>query len=178
MSELEEQVHAYLDELRRENASEHTIRNYASDLRQFHAYLTPPDGSPPAPDEIDTLLIREWLGDLYRRQLSPVTLRRKMAAVRSFCQFLVRTGRLEVNRAKLVGTPKSPKTLPRVPTAEQTNSLLDRVSEADLKRAQPSRDVAIFELLYGCGLRVGELVELQLGAHDNDRATGVVHPLS
>lgn len=166
MSELEAQIRDYLGELRRENASAHTVRNYGSDLRQFLAYVTPPGGEPPAPGEIDTLLVREWLGDLYRRRLSPVTLRRKMAAVRSFCQFLVRNGRLEVNRAKLVGTPKTPKTLPRVPTAEQTNNLLDSVSEAAIKRAHVGRDVAILELLYGCGLRVAELVGLDLGDVD------------
>ena len=162
MSELEEQIANYLDELRRENASAHTVRNYAADLRQLLDYLTPPDGAPPPPDQLDTLLIREWLGDLHRRNLSRVTIRRKMATLRSFLQFLVRNGRLDVNRAKLIGTPKVPKTLPRVPSAEQTNNLLDQISEADLKRAQPARDVAIFELLYGCGLRVSELVGLNL----------------
>jgi len=162
MSELEQQIQDYLDELRRENASEHTIRNYRSDLRQFLAHFTPPGGEPPTPAELDILAIREWLGALYNRRLSPVTLRRKLASVRSFCQFLVRNGRLEVNRAKLVGTPKIPKTLPRVPSAEQTNNLIDKISENDLRRAHPSRDLAIFELLYGCGLRGAELVGLEL----------------
>jgi len=163
MSELEHQIQEYLDELRRESASEHTIRNYRTDLRQFLAYFTPPDGDPPPPDQIDSLAFREWLGALYQRRLSPVTLRRKLAAVRSFFQFLVRNGQLEVNRAKLVGTPKIPKTLPRVPSAEQTNNLIDQISEADIRGTQPARDLAIFELLYGCGLRVSELVGLDVG---------------
>ena len=167
MSELESEIERFLAELRIGNASPHTIRNYATDLRQLLRYFTPPDGAPPTPDKLDTLAIREWLGDLYRRHLSPVTIRRKMAAVRSFLQFLVRNGRLDANRAKLVGTPKAPKTLPRVPSAEQTNNLLDQVAAADLKRANPERDVAIFELLYGCGLRVSELVGLELDDIDS-----------
>ena len=122
MSELERQIGAYLEELRRENASAHTIRNYGSDLRQFLTYLTPPDGDPPAPNQLDTLAFREWLGALYQKRLSPVTLRRKLAAVRSFCQFLVRNGRMDANQARLVATPKIPKLLPRVPNAEQTKS--------------------------------------------------------
>lgn len=162
MSELARQIDAYLAELRRENASAHTIRNYGSDLRQFLTYLTPPDSEPPTPDQLDMLAFREWLGALYQKRLSPVTLRRKLAAVRSFCQYLVRNGRMDANLARLVATPKIPKLLPRVPNAEQTNTLIDRVAEADLKRAHPSRDVAIFELLYGCGLRVAELVGLDI----------------
>lgn len=162
MSELERQIQGYLEELRRENASQHTIRNYGADLRQVLDYFTPPGGEPPEPRNLDPLAIREWMGHLYRRNLSNVTIRRKLAAVRSFLQYLVRNGLVDVNRAKLVGTPKVPKTLPRVMSAEQTSALLDQVSDNDLKRAHPSRDAAIFELLYGCGLRVSELAGLSL----------------
>lgn len=162
MSELKHQIERFLDELRRENASAHTIRNYSTDLRQLLTYFTPPNGEPPAPEQLDTLAVREWLGELYRRNLSPVTIRRKLATVRSFFRFLVRDGRLDINRAKLVGTPKTPQTLPRVMSAEQTNRLLDQISDNQLKRARPARDVAIFELLYGCGVRVSELVGIDL----------------
>ncbi len=165
-SELERQIERYLEELRRENASEHTIRNYGVDLRQFLEYFTPPDGEPPLPAQLNTLAVREWLGELYGRKLSVTTIRRKLAAVRSFLQFLVRDGVLEVNRAKLVNSPKMPKTLPRVLSAEQMNALLDQVSENELKRAHPRRDVAILELLYGCGLRVSELAGLNLDDMD------------
>ncbi|MCW5982468.1 MAG: tyrosine-type recombinase/integrase [Bryobacteraceae bacterium] len=162
MSELGEQIGRFLGELRRENASPHSIRNYGADLRQFLDYFTLPEGTCPAAGELDVLSIREWMGGLYRQGLSAVTIRRKLAAVRSLFQFLVREGVVGANPAKLVGTPKAPKTLPRVMSAEQTNRLLDLVSEADLKQAHPRRDVAIFEVLYGAGLRVSELAGLDL----------------
>ncbi len=162
MSELTRQVETYLDDLRRGNASRHTIRNYTADLRQFVEYLTPADGPPPDPAALDVLSIRDWLGSLYARGLSPVTIRRKMATVRSLLQFLVRNGVIEVNRAKLVGTPKTPQTLPRVPSAEQTNTLLDSAAAMAAKQPKSERDLAILELLYGCGVRVGELVGLNL----------------
>ncbi len=162
MSELEQQIGRFLEELKRENASEHTIRNYGADLRQFLEYFTPPGGQPPAPGAIDALAIREWLGDLYRRRLAAVTIRRKMAAVRSFFQFLVRHGIVEVNRARLVSTPKTPKLLPRVPSAEQTNRILDQLPASEIRRKYPERDRAILEMLYGCGLRVSELAGLNM----------------
>ncbi len=167
MRGLEVQVRRFLDELRRENVSPHTVRAYQGDLRQFLEYLSPPDGEPPQPQELDTLAIREWLGDLYRRKLAAVTLRRKLAAVRSFFGFLVREGLAEANLPKLVRTPRAPKRLPHVMTPEQTNALIEAVAEARLERPFPSRDLAIFELLYGCGLRVSELVGLDL--NDVDR---------
>jgi integrase/recombinase XerC len=111
---------------------------------------------------VDLLALRQWLSDLYVRRLSPLTLRRKLAAARSFFRFLVREGVLEVNLARLLRTPKAPQSLPRVMTAEQTNALLDAVAEGKLARPYPARDLLIFELLYGCGLRVSELVGLNL----------------
>lgn len=162
MSELELQIGRFLDELRRENVSPHTLRSYAADLRQFLEYFSPPGTEPPRPADFDPLDIREWLGDLYRQRLSTVTLRRKLAALRSFFKYLVRLGLVGANVPRLIRTPKAPKTLPRVMTAEQTNSLIDAVAEDRLKQAYPARDLAIFELLYGCGLRVSELAGLNL----------------
>jgi integrase/recombinase XerC len=152
----------YLTTLRRENASEHTIRNYAADLEQFVAYLTPPEGEPPVLSEIDPLLIREWLGHLYRKELAATSIRRKLASVRSLLQFAMRQGWTMSNPAALVRTPKIPKTVPRVMTSEQTNDLIDGIGSGQLERAYPERDLALLEVLYGCGLRVSELVGLDL----------------
>lgn len=156
----------FLDELKVENASAHTVRSYASDLYRFLEYLTPAGGQPPAPRAIDTMIIREWLGDLYRQGLSAVTMRRKVAAVRSLFRSLMRHGVLETNVARLVRTPKAPKRLPHVITPEQANSLLDQVAQDSLDKPFPARDLAVFELLYGCGIRVSELVSLDLGDLD------------
>lgn len=169
MSELSERVTEFLDGLRRENASVHTIRNYASDLDQFLAYLARA-GDPPPPAGIDQLLLREWLGDLYRQGLGALTIRRKLSALRSFFDSLHRQGLIPINRARLLSTPKAPHKLPEVPTEEQTNRLLDDVAAEKLERPFPARDRAIFELLYGCGLRISELVGLTLD--DYDRSEG------
>jgi integrase/recombinase XerC len=168
MPDLGHQIELFLTELRRQNASEHTVRNYASDLDQFLLYFAIPGKANPTIAEIDTLAIREWLGHLYEQRLTAVSMRRKLAAVRSFFKFLLREGLVEKNVARTVRTPKAPKTLPSVMTAEQTNALVDGVTGAadQFERPYPARDLAIFELLYGCGLRISELVGLNL--HDFD----------
>ncbi len=158
-SELAEAVARYLAELSRQNASLHTIRNYAADFDQFlEKFSTPPD----------VLQLRQWLGDLYDRGLSVVTIRRKLAAVRSLYRFMLREGTIATNPARLVRTPKAPKKVPIVPTAEQTNRLVDAVAADTMDRPHPERDLLIFELLYGCGLRISELAGLNLD--DFDRA--------
>jgi len=164
--QLADAIDRYLDELRRQNASEHTVRNYGADLHEFLTYLTPPAGEPPAPRDFDPLLIREWMAHLYGQELSTLSIRRKLAAVRSLLRFLLREGEVKKNVAKLVRTPKAPKTLPRVPTEEQTNSLLDSVAAEKIERPHPKRDRAIFEMLYGCGLRISELCGLNLDDFD------------
>jgi len=159
-------IDRYLTDLRLQNASPHTLRNYASDLQQFALYFSPPGQHPPAPAEFTVLQIREWLGDLYKRRLSSVTVRRKLAAVRSLFQFLAKNGSVPTNIARLVRTPKAPQRLPAVPTAEQTNELINAVAADTLERPFPERDRLIFELLYGCGLRISELVGLNLDDFD------------
>lgn len=159
---LAQNIEAFLGELRRGNASEHTVRNYETDLTQFLDYLTPRGSEPLAVGAIDSLVIREWMGDLYRQRLAAVSIRRKLAAVRSLFKFMQREGIVAVNAARLVRTPKAPKTMPAVLTAEQTNTLIDEVGTKDLERPFPARDAAIFELLYGCGLRISELAGLNV----------------
>jgi integrase/recombinase XerC len=162
MSELERQIGLFVEELKRNNASPHTIAAYESDLRQFLDYFSPPGIEPPAPSEFDVLKIREWLASLYDHKLSAVSMRRKLAALRVFFRFLVRQGLAPMNAPRLLRTPRAPKKLPDVMSTEQANALLDGVAAGKLERPHPARDLAIFELLYGCGLRVSELVGLNL----------------
>ena len=166
MSELASAIVEFLRSLERENASPHTIRNYAADLRQFLSYFTPQQGPPPAPVALDTLALREWLGGLYQQRLDAVTLRRKLATVRTFFQYLLRQGVIGVNYARLVRAPKAPKKLPRVPTEEQAVGLMTGAASQPLGVGNPHRDLAILEMLYGSGLRVSELAGLNLGDID------------
>ncbi len=166
MSELKTHIEAWLADLALRNSSEHTLESYRGDLEAFHNYFQPDGGEPPAPGEFDVLAMREWLGHLYSQKLSPVSIRRKLAAVRSFFQFLVERRLIGVNAAKLVRTPKIPKTVVRVVTAEKANALVDGVGDEKLGKPFPERDRIIFELLYGCGIRVSELVGLNLADID------------
>lgn len=166
MSELAQAVDRYIESLRQANASPHTLRNYSADLSHFIEYFSPPGADPPAPSQIGSLQLREWLGELYQRGLDPLSIRRKLACVRSLFKFLLREGTIATNAAKLVRTPKSPKRIPTVPTAEQTNTLVEGVAADTLDRPHPERDLLLFELLYGCGLRISELVGLNLTDFD------------
>lgn len=159
---LSEAIEEYMAELRRANVSPHTLRNYLSDYRQLAEYFAP-DGASPDVASLDVLAIREYLGHLYHRRLSPVSMRRKLAAIRSLFRFLHQRGTIRKNPAKLVRTPKAPQTLPKVPTEEQTNAMIDGVDAEGLNAV---RDLAILELLYGSGLRVSELVGLNLADID------------
>lgn len=170
MSELADQIARFENELVRAGSSPHTVDNYGRDLRQFLDFVSPPGAVVPAPGAIDLLIVREWLAALYRERLDPISVRRKLAALRSFFRYLVREGAVAINPARLARTPKAPKRLPDVPSAETVNALLDGVAADKLERPLPARDRTIFELLYGCGLRVSELVGLNL--EDIDRGDG------
>ena len=160
---LRESISKYLAELARRGASKHTLRNYGSDLQQFARYFEPPGEAAPAVEQLDLPLMREWLASLYDEGLEAVSVRRKLAAVRALFKFLRQEGVLEGNVAARLRTPKAKQRLPEVMSAEKTNNLLDAV-EAGQTVEKPSRerDVAFLELLYGCGIRIGELVGIDL----------------
>ena len=155
MSEMRDGIERYLASLRLENASPHTLRNYESDLRQFAEHFS-------VPATVTALDLRKWLSSLYDQELSVVSIRRKLAAVRSLFGFLAREGTIGTNVARLVKTPKAPQRLPMVPSAEKTNGLIDSVAKSEMERPYPARDLLLFELLYGCGLRISELAGLNL----------------
>jgi integrase/recombinase XerC len=162
---MDELIERYLNYLQYErNASPHTLRNYRSDLLQFRDYLA--GGQPQATIDlksVDALRIRGFLAALFERQKKKTSIARKLAAVRAFFKFLRRERVLAENPAVMVSTPKLAKTLPRIMTEEELNSFLDRVAEAT-KVGPPVmlRDRAMLELLYASGLRVSELVGLDL----------------
>jgi integrase/recombinase XerC len=164
----------FLDHLRYErNVSVHTLRNYESDLQQFVAYLVPPVNEPnrngkkrataqtPEPDikQIDHITIREWLASLHSDRKKKSSIARKLAALRTFFQFLVREGVLESNPAKLVATPRKEKKLPVHLSVEDAVRFIET---PDAETHFGKRDRAILELLYATGVRVSELVQLNL----------------
>ena len=145
----------FLRSLRERNASRHTIHAYAHDLGEFAQYAGEAKWG-----AIDHVRIRGFLSHLYERGLSKTSVARALAAVRSLYRWLAREGIVEQNPAALVATPRLPKKLPRVPTIEEINAVLDGgMPEA---AAFPERDRVILELLYGCVLRNSELVGMNL----------------
>jgi integrase/recombinase XerC len=154
-------VRAYLRVLMAERGSSpHTLRAYNRELTGFAAWIVEHYGVPQTPDRIEHTHIRTWLASLYDRGLSKASAARALAAVRSWFKWLARAGYVQQNVAALVATPKLPQHLPRVPSIEQMNRVVDSI--ADDAASWPARDRAILELLYGCGMRNAELTGLNL----------------
>ena len=151
---------AYLQMLNNERgASAHTLRAYVRELYNFAAWLAGPGGAPEVA-QIEHTHIRAYLGTLYERGLSKASAARALAAIRSWFKWLARNKYIEQNAASLVSTPRLPKHLPRVPSIEQMNRVVDSV-RGDAA-SWPARDRAILEMLYGCGIRNAELTGLNL----------------
>ena len=165
--EVRRGMSAFLNALQGErHASTHTLRAYRNELQRFAQFLGPEMRW----KDVDHVMIRSFLSHLHEQGLSKVSVARALAALRSMFKWLAREGVVRQNPARLVSTPKLPKKLPRVPTLEEMNTLLDgRMSE---QAAFPERDRAIFELLYGCGLRNSELVGIELA--DIHEANGLI----
>ena len=148
-------VDKFLQTLRERNASAHTLKAYAGDLASFVAYVGPRKWQ-----EIDHITIRGYLSLLYEKGLTKPSVAGSLAAVRSLYRWLAQEGIVEQNPALLVSTPKLPKKLPRVPTLEEMNSALD--GEMPKIASFPERERLMLELLYGCGIRNSELVDISL----------------
>lgn len=163
----------FLSALRHErNASEHTLRAYRRELTNFSAFLTKELPKPADIQAVSHKHIRAYLGLLFDKGLHKPSVARALAALRSWFKWLAKEGLVSANPATLVSTPKLPKHLPRVPSIEEVNRMLDSLehkpgpASTDPKEAAtivwPERDRVIFELLYGCGIRNAELVGLNL----------------
>jgi integrase/recombinase XerC len=151
----EKAVAHFIRSLQERNASPHTIKAYRVDLAQFAEYVGPQRWS-----DIDHVLIRGYLSSLYERGLSKTSVARALAALRSLYKWLAQEGEVEQNPAALVATPRLPKKLPRVPTIEEVNTVLDAAMPEC--SAFTERDQAILELLYGCGIRNSELIGINV----------------
>src|SRR5437764_15419376 len=145
----------FLKTLEHRNASRHTIKAYRGDLDNFASYAGSRDWK-----SIDHVAIRGFLSQLYEKGLDKTSVARSLSSVRSLYRWLAQEGVVEQNPAALVSTPKLPKKLPRVPTLEEMNSVLD--GEMPEAAAFPERDRLMLELLYGCGIRNSELVGINV----------------
>ncbi len=171
-------IERYLEYMRSvRNSSPHTILNYGHDLDQFVAYLTPPGAQTPALQAITQQVVREYVAHLHGEKLQKSSIARKLAALRSFFKYCVRECLLKENPARLVASPKLPKRIPSVLSAEEMNAFLNQLAE--MRPAAPARpgksrrpdheaglllkrDRALLEMLYAAGLRVSELTGLNL----------------
>lgn len=159
-SQAESLVRAYLQMLANERgASVHTLRAYERELHGFASWLQDHSAAQDVA-QIEHTQIRAYLGTLYERGLSKASAARALAAIRSWFKWLARNKYVEQNAASLVSTPRLPKHLPRVPSIEQMNRVVDSVR--DDAASWPARDRAILEMLYGCGIRNAELTGLNL----------------
>ena len=166
MGALAEQFLAMIQNER--NASTHTVRAYRREVLNFVAYLRETLGAETKITAVEHLNIRAYLGLLYERKLSKASAARALAAIRSWFRWLAKEHKIAQNPALLVSTPKLPQHLPRVPSMEEVNSLLNSMEDSNGTAtkndaaAWPERDRMIFELLYGCGIRNSELVGIDL----------------
>ncbi|WP_453975577.1 tyrosine recombinase XerC [Brevibacterium pityocampae] len=209
--EYADALEAFVEDLRiQRNASVHTVRNYSADVRSLMTFLTEADGHALALTDIDLGNLRLWLMDQSRRGAAPGTIARRIAAIRSFCAFCTRTGRMERNPAARLASPRKGSRLPAVLQQSQTAAVMDRAARAgadtdptrtdptrtdptrtdptrtDPTRTEPDpadattppsprdrvialRDAAILEVLYATGVRVSELVAMDVSDLDPER---------
>ncbi len=167
MNNLFEKFLLYLE--RERNFSFHTIRNYKTDLIHANEFFkqTYKDGL--IDDSIKHYALRKYLFYLYNKDYNRCTIARKLSTLRSFYKFLIREGERETNPASLVLTPKQEKRLPQFLSISEINLLLEGVS---ITTPSGRRDKSLLEFIYSTGMRVSEVVSINMG--DIDYENGVV----
>lgn len=160
MERINEWRQRFIEYLRVErNMSLHTLRAYDQDLRGFEQFLATQDLSPEI-EEIDAPMLRNYLAWLHKASARRTTIHRKLSALRGFFRFLVRQQVVKSNPAEMIFAPRLERRLPKVLTVDEVFQLLDAIEWGD--SLADLRDRAAFELLYACGLRVEELVHLDV----------------
>ena len=160
-----EQFIAYLKVER--NYSKHTVSSYDFDLSDFMKFLTNENGVLPSIEDVDHLTIRSYLANLQERQLSRSTVVRRLSSLRSFYKYLCRRGYLETDPTSALSSPKIQRKLPDFLEISEIDLLL---SAPDTNDILGLRDQAILELLYSTGMRVSELLSLDLSDVDHGNA--------
>src|SRR3989337_809861 len=163
-------MNQYIDQFKKylkveKNVSVHTVRNYSVDIEQFQRFLKDTNLCP-AEDEtaidikkIDNVVIRTFLGSLHKKENCNSSIARKLSTLRTFFKYLCREGYIKKNPARVVATPKQAKKLPSFLPIDEAFRLMDT---PDTKTLSGLRDKAILETLYGAGIRISELVSLNI----------------
>ena len=164
--QLDEAIAEFKRHLEGRQASEHTQRGYLRDLASFEEFLRGPylgvgDG-PLALSEVDTLAIRGFVAQLAVQGKKRTTQARALASIRSFCRFLRAEGFRDDNPARALRSPKIPATLPRDLTVDEAAALMPPEDDSPVEL----RDAALFELVYGAGLRISEAMGLDVESVD------------
>ena len=176
-------IQRFLDYLESQrNSSSHTVRSYTTDLTQFCRFLSAYDDPKTHVGELDAerladiellapasltdrilavvpLMVRAYLAMMRNSGYSKATIARKLAALRSYYKFLVRRGQLDASPASVIRTPRQDKRLPKCLDLEQVEKLL---AAPDAGALLGARDRAILETIYSAGLRISEVVSLNL----------------
>lgn len=167
---LEMQVERFLRHLQAEkNASNHTLNNYDHDLRQFVDFLGQRDIADFA--DVSHVVVRTFLAELHAKEYARRSVARKLSVLRSLYLFLLREGDIEASPFSFIRTPKLEKKLPKFLYIEEMRSLL---LAPDVGIPIGLRDSALLETLYAGGMRVGELVNLDLRSVDLERGIALV----
>jgi integrase/recombinase XerC len=168
---LDAAVDDYLGHVRHERGySEHTVDAYASDLADLARFAEEQGIGSVAGVDLD--LLRDWLWVATERGLARATVARRAASARGFCAWLERTGAVAVDPAARLRAPRAKRTLPRVVAAPAVTALLEGLQLAAVDGDPVAvRDLAVVELLYACGLRVSELVGLDVDDLDRGNRT-------
>lgn len=150
------------------NLTPNTRKNYLIDIRQFEEFLAKNyasalDSGPDSLKNIDHLMIRAFLGSLYREKLKKVTISRKVTALRTFFNYLLREGMVKSNPAEMIQAPRVEKYIPVFLSVDEMQALL-KAEEAP--GATAFRERAVIELFYSSGIRLSELVGLNMGDID------------
>ena len=160
---MEKMIEKYLRYLKIErNASVHTITSYKNDLTSFNNFCKTQFEITPSNVDINLitrLTLRLWLGNLSEEGLAKSSIARKVAALKSFFKYCFKRGYIEKNPAHLLVIPKKEKTLPKTVTLDDIVRLLESI---DISSPQGLQDRAILEILYSTGIRVSELVSLNI----------------
>ena len=154
---LQARLSGFIDHLGHERRlSPATVTSYQRDMEQFLSWLA--ENGTSAPDKINQHLVRAWVASRHRQSISGKSLQRQLSSLRTFFRYLLREGVMTHNPAEGVRAPKAKRPLPKALDADQLSHLLDRQAADPLEK----RDLAMMELFYSCGLRLAELVSLDV----------------